>query len=76
MTHEIDAPTAATLLSTFADKYNYFEKVKMDNFKESMRLEGYDIQIDHIPADSAAIDVLKAQLIKKYSQYSQISDDR
>jgi hypothetical protein len=64
-----DVAQARKKLVTFTDKYNHFEKVKMNNFKESMRLEGYDFQVDHIPADAAALDLLKQQLVKKYSQY-------
>lgn len=35
-------PKSSTLAS-YEDKHAYFEQVKMDNFKESMRLEGHDI---------------------------------
>ncbi|PSW30168.1 hypothetical protein C9J19_04980 [Photobacterium phosphoreum] len=38
-------PKSSTLAS-YEDKYAYFEQVKMDNFKESMRLEGHDIASD------------------------------
>ncbi|WP_236783522.1 YhfG family protein [Aliivibrio fischeri] len=32
-----------SLLSSYEEKHAYFEQVKMDNFKESMRLEGHDV---------------------------------
>ena len=32
-----------SMLSSYEEKYAYFEQVKMDNFKESMRLEGHDV---------------------------------
>ncbi|MCD9498931.1 hypothetical protein GLP14_01725 [Photobacterium carnosum] len=35
-----------SILSSYEDKHAYFEQVKMDNFKESMRLEGHDIASD------------------------------
>ncbi|WP_239996725.1 YhfG family protein [Photobacterium phosphoreum] len=38
-------PSSSTLAS-YEDKHAYFEQVKMDNFKESMRLEGHDIASD------------------------------
>ena len=38
-------PKSSTLAS-YEDKHAYFEQVKMDNFKESMRLEGHDIASD------------------------------
>lgn len=33
-------------LSSYEEKHAYFEQVKMDNFKESMRLEGHDVASD------------------------------
>ncbi|OCH26145.1 hypothetical protein A6E13_19790 [Aliivibrio fischeri] len=35
-----------SMLSSYEEKHAYFEQVKMDNFKESMRLEGHDIASD------------------------------
>ncbi|WKY60378.1 DUF2559 family protein [Vibrio sp. SNU_ST1] len=35
-----------SILCSFEDKHAYFEQVKMDNFKESMRLEGHDVASD------------------------------
>lgn len=35
-----------SMLSSYESKHAYFEQVKMDNFKESMRLEGFDIASD------------------------------
>ncbi|WP_254052606.1 YhfG family protein [Aliivibrio sp. EL58] len=35
-----------SMLSSYEEKHAYFEKVKMDNFKESMRLEGHDVASD------------------------------
>ncbi|OCH12525.1 hypothetical protein A6E03_18665 [Aliivibrio sp. 1S128] len=32
-----------SMLSSYEEKHAYFEQVKMDNFKESMRLEGHDV---------------------------------
>lgn len=32
-----------SILSSYEEKHAYFEQVKMDNFKESMRLEGYEV---------------------------------
>ena len=42
---ELVMPTHSAL-SSFEEKHAYFEQVKMDNFKESMRLEGHDIARD------------------------------
>ncbi|MFA0116008.1 YhfG family protein [Vibrio sp. 10N.261.46.E11] len=35
-----------SILSSYEEKHAYFEQVKMDNFKESMRLEGHDVASD------------------------------
>lgn len=35
-----------SMISSYEEKYAYFEQVKMDNFKESMRLEGHDVASD------------------------------
>lgn len=35
-----------SMLSSYEEKHAYFEQVKMDNFKESMRLEGHSITND------------------------------
>ena len=35
-----------SMLSSYEEKHAYFEQVKMDNFKESMRLEGHDVASD------------------------------
>lgn len=31
-----------SLMANYADKHAYYEQVKMDNYKESMRLEGFE----------------------------------
>ncbi|OCH17752.1 hypothetical protein A6E05_13615 [Aliivibrio sp. 1S165] len=35
-----------SMLFSYEEKHAYFEQVKMDNFKESMRLEGHDVASD------------------------------
>ena len=61
------------LLSTFLEKHNHFEKVKRHNFKESMRLEGYLIKIEDYPLEKSARKKCREELIKKYSQYKDVS---
>ncbi len=58
-----------TLLMTFAEKHQHFEKVKITNFKESMRLEGLAIDVHHFPAEKSAINEMRTALIEKYSAY-------
>lgn len=57
------------LLTTFSKKHNHFEKTKARNFKESMRLEGYSINVESCPVDKSKRKLLQEELIKKYSQY-------
>ena len=57
------------LLITFSEKHRHFEKVKAHHFKESMRLEGYSINIEDYPLEKSARMLLKEKLIRKYSQY-------
>ncbi|WP_428355365.1 YhfG family protein [Methyloprofundus sp.] len=57
------------LLTTFSEKHEYFEKVKTHNFKESLRLEGYSINIEDYPVEKPERKLFREELIKKYSQY-------
>jgi hypothetical protein len=61
------------LLTTFSEKHDHFEKVKTHNFKESMRLEGYSINIENCPVEKSERKLFREGLIKKYSQYKVIS---
>lgn len=61
------------LLTTFSEKHDHFEKVKTHNFKESMRLEGYSINIENCPVEKSERKLFREELIKKYSQYKVIS---
>lgn len=60
--------TKQSLLKSFADKYKYFEANKLKNYRESMRLEGYNVVENRIPKDKAKRAELKQQLLAKYSQ--------
>ncbi|OBT12038.1 hypothetical protein A9264_15970 [Vibrio sp. UCD-FRSSP16_10] len=54
-----------SMLSTYEEKHAYFEQVKMDNFKESMRLEGHKIANDFdLSLDR---EQQRQMLLKKYS---------
>ena len=61
------------LLTTFSKKHDHFEKVKSHNYKESMRLEGYSINIEDYPVEKAERKLFREELIKKYSQHKVIS---
>ena len=55
------------VIYTFSQKRDYFDKVKLINFKESMRLEGVSINIKKYPAKKSDIASMKNDLIKKYT---------
>lgn len=57
------------LLTSFSEKYQHFEKVKIANFRESMRLEGLSVDVAHFPAEQTAISEMRTALIEKYSAY-------
>ena len=54
-----------SMVSSYKEKHAYFEQVKMNNFKESMRLEGHDIASDFdLSLDR---EQQRQVLLKKYS---------
>ena len=57
-----------SLFKSFSDKYKYYEANKLKNYRESMRLEGYNVVESRIPKDKAKRAELKQQLLAKYSQ--------
>ncbi|MDD9197593.1 DUF2559 family protein [Aliivibrio sp. S3MY1] len=59
-----------SILSSYEEKHAYFEQVKMDNFRESMRLEGHDIASDFdLSLDR---DEQRQMLLKKYSNVNSL----
>ncbi|WIH20848.1 hypothetical protein KQY33_17220 [Photobacterium damselae] len=59
-----------SMLTSYEEKHAYFEQVKMDNFKESMRLEGHDIASDF----DLSLDREQQRqiLLKKYSNMNSL----
>ncbi|MCE2593772.1 YhfG family protein [Motilimonas cestriensis] len=60
-----------SLISTYEEKHAYFEKVKMNNFRESTRLEGHDVASDLDP--SLNREQQRQMLIEKYSNVSSLA---
>ncbi|BAX54801.1 hypothetical protein PDPUS_2_00215 [Photobacterium damselae subsp. piscicida] len=60
------------MLTSYEEKHAYFEQVKMDNFKESMRLEGHDIASDF----DLSLDREQQRqiLLKKYSNMNLLEE--
>ncbi|WP_236798144.1 YhfG family protein [Aliivibrio fischeri] len=59
-----------SMLSSYEEKHAYFEQVKMDNFRESMRLEGHDVASDFdLSLDR---DEQRQMLLNKYSNVNSL----
>ncbi|KAB7690709.1 hypothetical protein GBN24_08010 [Plesiomonas shigelloides] len=52
--------------SSYAAKHAYFESVKMHNFKESMRLEGIEVEPSALVSTASDRSAIRLQLIEKY----------
>lgn len=59
---------ALPILTSFEDKHAYCERVKMANFTQSMRLEGYDINVPSQIKNTRERNTLRLQLIRYYQQ--------
>ena len=57
-----------SILISFTEKHAYCEKVKMANFTQSMRLEGYDISVPSKIKSTRERNALRMQLIRYYQQ--------
>ncbi len=62
------------LMKSFSEKHKYFERVKLKNYRESMRLEGINIVNTPIPHDKAQREKLRNKLLAKYSKKSMSCD--
>lgn len=60
-------------LERFSDKHKFYESVKMKNYSESIRLEGFSVSVYDIPKDKQSLTIVKRTLITKYSKYKNIS---
>jgi hypothetical protein len=53
---------------SFEQKCRFYDKVKDQNFRDSSRLEGIDLDSDELPASPQERAELKAALIARYVQ--------
>lgn len=63
----------ATVMTSLAEKKQYFDRVKLDNYRQSMRLEGLNSSNQALPASKNERAKLKQNLINKYAAKSQQS---
>ncbi|CNK72395.1 YhfG family protein [Yersinia alsatica] len=63
----------AIVMTSQAEKKQYFDRVKLDNYRQSMRLEGLNSSNQTLPASKNERAKLKQNLINKYAAKSQQS---
>lgn len=54
------------LMTTFEEKQQYFDRVKLQNYRASMKLEGYEPALKNIPESQEARDQMKQAIINEY----------
>lgn len=61
----------AYVMTSLAEKKQYFDRVKLDNYRESMRLEGLNSSNQVLPASKHERVRLKQSLMNKYAAKTQ-----
>ncbi|WP_233958886.1 YhfG family protein [Pectobacterium versatile] len=51
---------------TLEEKRDYYNQVKLKNYRDSMRLEGFSVEDAPLPADKQERDALRKNLIVMY----------
>ncbi|EKN3978555.1 hypothetical protein RSJ44_000425 [Yersinia enterocolitica] len=60
-------------MTSLAEKKQYFDRVKLENYRQSMRLEGLNSTNQTLPASKNERAKLKQSLMNKYASKSQLS---
>ncbi|EOI7345524.1 YhfG family protein [Yersinia proxima] len=63
----------ADVMTSLAEKKQYFDRVKLENYRQSMRLEGLNSTNQTLPASKNERAKLKQSLMNKYASKSQLS---
>lgn len=63
----------ADVMTSLAEKKQYFNRVKLENYRESMRLEGLDSSNQTLPTSKNERAKLKQSLMNKYASKNQPS---
>ena len=58
--------TRPSLIVTLEEKRDYYNQVKLKNYRDSMRLEGFNIEDTPLPADKQEREALRKNLIAMY----------
>ncbi|ELI8043443.1 TPA: hypothetical protein PXJ37_000979 [Yersinia enterocolitica] len=60
-------------MTSLAEKKQYFDRVKLENYRQSMRLEGLNSTNQTLPTSKKERAKLKQSLMSKYASKSQLS---
>ncbi|WP_261373060.1 YhfG family protein [Yersinia bercovieri] len=63
----------ADVMTSLAEKKQYFDRVKLENYRQSMRLEGLSSSNQTLPTSKNERAKLKQSLMNKYASKSQPS---
>ncbi|EOI7431110.1 TPA: YhfG family protein [Yersinia enterocolitica] len=63
----------ADVMTSLAEKKQYFDRVKLENYRQSMRLEGLNSTNQTLPTSKKERAKLKQSLMSKYASKSQLS---
>ncbi|CND78310.1 MULTISPECIES: YhfG family protein [Yersinia] len=63
----------ANVMTSLAEKKQYFDRVKLENYRQSMRLEGLNSTNQTLPTSKNERAKLKQSLMNKYASKSQLS---
>lgn len=63
----------ADVMTSLAEKKQYFDRVKLENYRQSMRLEGLNSTNQTLPPSKNERAKLKQNMINKYAAKSQPS---
>ncbi|CNI52099.1 YhfG family protein [Yersinia bercovieri] len=63
----------ANVMTSLAEKKQYFDRVKLENYRQSMRLEGLNSTNQTLPTSKNERAKLKQSLMSKYAAKSQPS---
>ncbi|WP_445497076.1 YhfG family protein [Photorhabdus sp. SF281] len=56
-----------TIMTTYNEKKHYFDRIKLKNYRDSMRLEGMNVVMNSLPETQKGQENLRDKLIRKYS---------
>ncbi|MCL2893129.1 YhfG family protein [Brenneria tiliae] len=65
-TKALPGKTQSSRMVTLEEKRDYYNQVKLKNYRDSMRLEGFSVEDTPLPSDKQEREALRKSLIAKY----------